>query len=308
MARSWRVGGTAAARRRVAVAACAGVVAAAGAVACSSGGGPQTPPPPSAAAPPTTARPTAAEIADAVRVVDSGLTESPVRACASEGRDGCPPDRRGPDSDSLRYGSISYGFVIENTSDQVLTTLPVTYRFVDAEGQAITEPRVLFVDDDPTGNTETIPILRPGERVGVGGMTYPGRPGAAEVRVEIGVPGDWMPLASWESSHVFAQVREGDLTVSALHVRPGEYGEPVTTFTVESTYEAPVRALGVYAVYYDAGGRVIGGAKDEDGTDSIPAGGTAEAEIALVSPIEVPGIDPARTEVYYPGYPTTVRR
>jgi hypothetical protein len=262
-------------------------------------------------APTTTERPTAAEVTASVRVVGSGLTNGQVVGCNTAGGrttglypTSCPPEQREPIQDSLLYGSVSYGFVIENTGDQVIQQLPVTYRFLDAQGEVIVEHQTAFSDDDPTGETEHMPALRPGESVGVGGMRYPGQPDAAEVRVEIGEPGAWLPEDHWDVTPP-GKADRGALTVTDVDVQPGESDEPVTTFTVESSYGHPVSPTYVYVVFYDAEGRIVGGADEPFGR--VPGGGSVDGEVALDDPIEVPGIDVARTEVYFPGFRTVQR-
>jgi hypothetical protein len=285
------------------------VVAGLGLPSCASDGDAEegATPPPTGVAPPTTRLPTARELVDAVEVVGSGLTEAPVMGCNSPAGeatgfypDTCPPEHREPISDSSSYGSISYGFVVENTSDHVILRLPVQYSFLDAEGEEIVEHANAFSDDDPTGDTATIPVLRPGERAGIGGMTYPGRPGAAEIQVEVGEPGDWVPEGAWYVGQNLGRQDRGEVTVTELDVQPGEDGEPVTTFTVESSYEQARPSADVYVVFYDAEGRIVGGAMDVSVID-IPAGDTASGRVALDDPLAVPGIDPSRTEIYVPG-------
>jgi hypothetical protein len=279
---------------------------------CSTGGEASIAPPPTALAPPTTVRPTARELVDTVQVVDSGLTESFVMGCNTPGGqadnlyprafpNGCPPELREPTNESVLYGSVSYGFVVENTSDQVMTQVPVTYGVLDRAGRVIVEQAPFSDDDDPTSDTHTIPVLRPGERVGFGGMRYPGRPGAAELQIEVGEPRDWMPEAAWYVLNSYGRVDHGELTITELDIHPGDSNEPVASFTVESSYEQDNRPQQTYVVFYDAGGRIIGGAGDRFSTDTIPADGSFSGEIELDDPIEVPGIDPSRTEVYFPG-------
>jgi hypothetical protein len=287
----------------------AGLFAGVGLVGCSTDGDEASAsPPPTAVAPPTTERPTAGEIAEAVVVVDSGLTEGQVISCNTAGGqatgfypNSCPPEQREPIRDSVLYGSVSYGFVVENTSDQVIMQLPVTYRFLDIAGEVIVEHRTVFSDDDSTGDTETIPVIRPGERVGIGGMKYPGRPGAAELQIEVGEPLDWMSEAVWYEINGYGRADHGELTITELDVQAGDDNEPVTTFTVESSFEQDKRVGAVYVVFYNPDGEIIGGADDAFSVDSIPTDRAASGEVALDDPIEVPGIDPSRTAVYFPG-------
>jgi hypothetical protein len=291
-----------------------GFLAGMGLLGCSTGREASVAPPPTAPAPPTTARPTASELVDAVQVVDSGLTEGSVIGCNTPGGqadnlypsgyypDGCPPELREPTHDSVLYGSVSYGFVVENTSDQVMTQVPVTYRFLNSAGQVIVERDRYVTGDDPTGDTYTIPVLRPGERVGFGGMRYPGRPGAVEIQIEVGEPSNWMPEAAWYVLDGYGRADHGELTITELDVHPGDSNEPVTSFTVESSYEEDKRRPeDTFVVFYDAGGRIVGGARDDFHSDTFPAGGPLSGEIELEDPIAVPGIDASRTEIYFPG-------
>lgn len=289
-----------------------GVILALALPGCGGGGGGGDPAdvvtPVSVSAPPSTVRPTADEIVEAVQVVDTGVTNGQVIGCNTPGGqatgfhpDGCPPEHQEPIQDSVLYGSVSYGFVIENTSDQMLYNVPLVYRFYDEAGEVISEHATAFGDGDPTGDAETLPYLRPGERFGLGGMDYPGRPGVAEVRVEIGEPMRWTPEALETALLEQAGMVDGELTVTEVDVHPGEDGEPVATYTVRSTYGEPITAQPVYAVFYDADGRIVGGAHGWAQGPTIPPGGEASGEVPLDDPMEVPGIDPARTEIYIPG-------
>ena len=84
----------------------------------------------SAAAPTRSVPPTAEELVTAVEV-DAGLTSGQVVACNTAGgqasglypaAERCAPEERGVIGDG-----VSYGIVVENTSDRVLIGVPVTY-------------------------------------------------------------------------------------------------------------------------------------------------------------------------------------
>lgn len=267
-------------------------------------------PPPSAVAPPTTQRPGADEVAQAIDVVDAGLTAGHVYACVTAAGQAtgwyppagsCPPERRGPIGDT-----VSYGVVVRNTSDQVVQDVPLTLRFLDDAGQVINEPATPFSDVDLTSVDAGVAILRPGETFGFGGMRYLDRPGATRVDVEVGEPREWMPADHFDwlqtccvlGSRTHTSLR---LTASDIRVSTGPENEPVVTFQVSTNIDQPVSPPYANAVFRNAAGEVIGGADGPVESEIPPEGSSVQSEIRLDDPMAVPGIDPTRTEIYFSG-------
>lgn len=258
-----------------------------------------------------------AELADAVEVLDAGFTAGEAMGCV--GRDGevrwsssrtnyslpdyCPADRRPSLPQSRFRDAVSYGVVIENTSDLVLIDVPVTHRFLDAEGRVV---RASEADPHPPDvGPEVIPVLRPHEPLGFGGMRLVDRPGTAEIEVEIGEPEDWEPEVRDEEQRA-AQGERGELAVTRVDLEPGGWDEPVVTFSVESRYPSEQTLYTVDAIFYDVDGQVLGGADDVGVPENVladlivPPGGSADGVVALDSPMLIPGIDPDLTEIHVP--------
>lgn len=263
--------------------------------------------------PATTEPPTDHDLQQAVDV-ESGMTPGQVMACDTAGgratgwypsSASCPPEDLAVIGDG-----VSYGLVVENTSDQVLLNVPVTYRFLDATGSVVPEPVTAFSDSDRTADSATIPILWPDERYGLGGMSYRDRPGATQIEVEVGMPDRWVPPMEAEVTYGGFRADE-QVEITGITVGYGDDGEPIVRFGAQFPAElaAAQRSSGDgggvggmrgFAVYRDAQGRIIGGADSSTdidiGVDEPEAG-----EIALDDPLVVPGIDPTEVEVFVRG-------
>lgn len=252
-------------------------------------------PPETAAAPPTTERPTEEEILAAMEEVETGFTIGQVVVCDPDA-DGegvwfdpvevtCPPEER------RVVDQVAYAAIVENTSDQVIANARVRLRFLTATGDVVT--------DNPARDTRTIGRFLPGQRIALGGTTR--REGAANITrveaeaIEMIRPGRWWPEAE-DAAH--GDRRDGELTARDIHVGYGDTGEPVVTFTIESTHEQEVRPLGATVVFRNAAGDIVGGEWSSLDGSVLPRG-SMEAEVRVADPMEIPGIDPARTEVSF---------
>jgi hypothetical protein len=259
---------------------------------------------------PTTTEPPSVEEVTATIEVEAGVTPGQVVACNTAGGQAtgwypaagnCPPEELGVIGDG-----VSYGIVVENTGDQVVTGIPLTYRFVTDDGTVVPEPATPFSDSDLSSDEARI-TLWPGQRFGVGGMTYREGPGATRIEVEVGEPASWMPEMAGEAAH--GPVSGDDpVEITGIEVGYGDDNEPVVHFDARLT-EAVVDVLEAagqppeverpfaYAIFRDRSGRVIGGA---DGwlDVSIGADEPVACEVALDDPLEVPGIDPGQVEIF----------
>lgn len=261
-------------------------------------GGSSASPPATAVAPPTTARPTADEIVAAVEVEETGFTTGQVIVCDTDGSAGsatgpsepCPPEERRSLGDQ-----VSYAAVIQNTSDQVLQTLPITVRFRTATGE------VLNNDDGIRSRTNYyVGMLRPGQQIALSDTIYvEGALDITRMEAEVGEPDDWMPEA--DLYHLFRDDLEGDLIARDITVAYGDRHEPIVAFTIESTYGMPVNPQGAYVVFRNAAGDIVGGEWGPVLGGPVRPRGSLEGEVAVSDPMEIPGIDPARTEVHF-GY------
>jgi hypothetical protein len=164
----------------------------------------------------------------------------------------------------------SYGFVLENKGDETIASTEVNVALYDASDTVI------------ASDSHTVFVLRPGEKVGVGDELW-GELTAEVARIEV-VPGP--------SPYPADVPDEGTLTAEGINTVDEEYGGLKTTFTIASTYAEQVDSPNVYAIYRDAGGAIIGGARGY--MDFVPAGGKTAAEITTFEVI--PNV--ATTEVY----------
>lgn len=173
------------------------------------------------------------------------------------------------------YGT--YGVVLENTTDQVATSVEISVGFVDESGTVIgTDEQILNV-------------LGPGQTFGIGnsGIELDGTP--VELDVTVGEP-------MWESAGDHGQV-----TASGVSTTVDDYGAPTTNFTAESTYGEQLDSPYAFAIYRNADGEIVGG--NWDIMSFIQADGSTTGDVTSLYTIE--DIDESQTEVYVdPGFIT----
>jgi hypothetical protein len=139
------------------------------------------------------------------------------------------------------YGDplVSYGVVLENTSDQIATNVSVEVTLM-----GVTEPT-------PEASPVEIPVLMPGQRVGVGHTAYDDASAMTGMDVAVDATQWWPPD--------LRSIELGDISVSELTISPA--GDGTLTFTLDST--VPVYEGGTFhAVLRDASGTIVGGGND----------------------------------------------
>jgi hypothetical protein len=255
----------------------------------------------SASAPPSTQPPPVDEVLAAIEI-ETGLTTGQVMACDTAGgratgfypaAEACAPEDRGVIGEG-----VTYGIVLENTSDQALIGVPLTYRFLDGAGEVVPEPATPFSDRDLTAEEARIDVLGPGERFGFSGMRYRDRPGTQRVEVVVGEPEMWMPEAEFVLMFAGAVAPSEALSGEDIQVSYGSQNQPIVSLSVTSSVDQALDRPMVYAVLRDGAGRIVGG--DGAMLNEVIEGHTSvPAEIAVDDPLEVPGIDPRRVEVYF---------
>jgi hypothetical protein len=151
----------------------------------------------------------------------------------------------------------SYGFIVENTGDEIATDVQISVSAFAADGTALASV------------SHTVYVLRPGEKLGIGdefyGENFPAE--IAELQVDVGEPSDYGAEEVPE---------EGTLTAEGITTTSDEYGLE-TTFTARSTYAEQVDSPMAYAIYRDASGKIIGGSYDY--LDFIPPNGSVAASV-----------------------------
>ncbi|GHJ47899.1 hypothetical protein Cs7R123_52410 [Catellatospora sp. TT07R-123] len=188
---------------------------------------------------------------------------------------------------------VSIGAVLDNSSAQVAYRTRVTIRALDARGGSAVHPRSgeLLVQE--------IPIILPGQRIGVGAWAYLGdgprftKLTPVSVRIELG-PSQWWPVADSP---------QGLPVVSAAFRGIRHYGgsphDGVAQYTATVDYCRPLAPRLVAALYRDRDGRLAGGSLNAAGalghTACEPGAGGETLSLYDSMPA---GTDEARTEIY----------
>lgn len=177
---------------------------------------------------------------------------------------------------------VSFGVVLENTSDRQANGVSVEVDLLDAAGAVIHTERAGSVK------------VRPGETFGIGSTiclpttdvldcaTGP-EPVDIEVRHRV---------ITWTDPN-----DEGPITVEGVSttVDPGASGdEMVTTFEATSPYQEQLGGPTPFAIYRNASGDIVGG--DQGYLGFIPPGGTVAGDVTTT--YAVADVDATRTEVY----------
>lgn len=163
-------------------------------------------------------------------------------------------------------GYVSYGYVIENVSDQVAVSVRVEAEFTDEAGNPI--PGV-------SGGTDFSVVL-PGQRIGAGdGRSYDG-PAVADmdVRVTLIAGLDTMDGERHRTPKApYAELETGN---------PVPDPEQATiTLDVTNTYDAPLAAMAT-AVVRDAGGAIVGG-ENQVMKEQIQPGDTGQVTLNWIA-------------------------
>lgn len=165
--------------------------------------------------------------ADGIRVVEQGFSQSAVD------------------------GSVGLGALLENTGTSVAYRTRITFRLFDAAHQLLPEAA-----PSPAGLTAEIPIMLPGQRIGVADDTHPaGNAKVASFEVEPGA-------TTWISRDALGK----DFSpVNATYLRTGR-PNPDSNQTIAVYYRETstnCRSLsnkGATALFRDARGAIVGGA------------------------------------------------
>jgi hypothetical protein len=192
---------------------------------------------------------------------------------------------------------VSYGIVVENTSDHVATGTSVRVRMLDEDGRPV-GPRSGIGDAE-----HTIPVLLPGQRFGLGEPRWVKRSGTVELVVIVGESAGWWPVD--HDLVAFPGITTGDVEVDpyyggALYVRfriDSAYRVRFGGLTSSLLYE-PARTP--YVLFRNSDGEIVGGGDYRDPWDVPPGhseGGFVTNEIPILE-LES-NVAPARTRVYF---------
>jgi hypothetical protein len=168
--------------------------------------------------------------------------------------------------------SVTYGFIVENTGDEVATDISISISAYDADGTAL------------ASDSKTIYVLRPGEQMGLGdeffGDTFSAEVDSIDVQV------------SEPSNYSIDDIPdEGTLTAEGITTTADDYSV-TTRFTATSTYAQQLDFPSAYAVYRNTDGDIIGGSSGS--LDFVAANGSTAGEVSSWDLIP----DVATTEVF----------
>jgi hypothetical protein len=185
--------------------------------------------------------------------------------------------------------TVSLGALLENTSTQVAYRSRITFRVFDAQHASAVPP------DHDKYVIQEIPVVLPGQRIGVGAWSYvrddpSGRPARVSgFEVDLGTA-QWMP----RDKGAFAQI-------STRHQRtersPVEQETGTIHYSVESAYCRALAPRGVAAVFRNSAGTVIGGSFEWALIPPRCLPGTSAESVGTFRSIP-PDIDDSRTESY----------
>ena len=168
--------------------------------------------------------------------------------------------------------AVTYGFIVENTGDELATDISISISAYDASGTAL------------ASDSKTIYVLRPGEKIGIGDEFY-GETFSTEVdSIDVQV--------SEPSNYSLEDVpEEGTLAAEGITTTADDYSV-TTKFTAKSTYGEQLDYPSAYAIYRNTAGDIIGGSSGS--IDFITANGSTAGEVRSWDVIP----DIATTEVY----------
>ncbi|KAB2340587.1 hypothetical protein [Actinomadura rudentiformis] len=218
-----------------------------------------------------------------LRLVDRGLSVFPGPGNGARFR----PEAKAAGRD---YNVVSWGILIENTSKWAATLTLVDVHLVDAAGVALSKT------DYDRPKAETIAVIRPGERFGMGltqNLAKPGKPRKrlrtpADLQVQIGQSA-WFPPNSRSNEFV---------KITASEIKTPHDGRATVSFTMESPSHQQAWAT---ALFRNAAGKIIGGTghcEDSFGDQPERVVAPGRSRGTINTRYVVPHVAAARTEVY----------
>lgn len=185
---------------------------------------------------------------------------------------------------------VSLGAIVENTSSLVAYRTRISFRVFDADHQLAVPPKGTFLLE--------IPVILPGQRVGVGDTPYvrEAPTGWRSVTVagfdlDLGTP-QWWPRDN--DVHSFAPTST-HLRETARSSEGGESGS--VGFTVDSAYCQQLISRGVATLFRNGFGVLVGGDVDlgHSYERCAPGKSTTPVSVSVAIPL---GVDESRTETY----------
>lgn len=183
------------------------------------------------------------------------------------------------------FNSVSLGVVLENPHDRIAYHTQVTLRLLDARGAEITGYEKA---------TDEIPIIMPGQRIGVGMTISPAR--ASELRVTKFVTetrtSQWLAVDALgdDFGPVTAEYRQ------TVRKDPQVAHSTEIRFVPQSVACRPLWGANPAAVFRDANGTVVGGTRQY--TVVTGACSSFGRETWVIPRKAIPPVDDSRTQLY----------
>jgi len=201
---------------------------------------------------------------------------------------------------------VTWGLIVENTSQVTAAMVGVSVDILDAGG------RSLVPETSDYAKSRGISRIMPGQRAGIGDAVYVTGPGVASVSFHLGDP-QWLPtgmlqipVAPLAASQVETSRYMGSGTVpywdeNGIRILSDDQGLLRITFRVESGYDSILGDPSAQAIFRNAQGAIVGGTApgDTDAWAIFPPGWSNQRIDVRDGPPAT--ADLSRTEVYpYP--------
>lgn len=165
-------------------------------------------------------------------------------------------------SDSKGNAFVSYGIMVENTSNQLADYNGVEIRMLDKNGRAVAVDHrrpVYSAGQAPKAWKRTVREVRPGESAGIGGYLYVERADVATMQIKVLTTGEWT-----KSTPVFKRLEIKDIELRrGAEVEVGGQSKTIEDgaslrFSAKS-YRDGYPSNCVESVLFDSAGKVVGG-------------------------------------------------
>jgi hypothetical protein len=186
---------------------------------------------------------------------------------------------------SVRQDYLSYGFVIENVSDEVALSVSVSARFTDEAGNPV----------PGTDEGASFTVVLPGQKMGAGGNNMYKGPVVADMEVKVTMIGSLDTPAGERHRNPPSPYKELR-TTNPVATRTGQNDQrEVVTLDVTNTYDVPLTPKAT-AVVRDAKGVIVGGMGNNAMDGKIQPGDSAQAKLSR--DVHLPRLTSGTTEYY----------
>ncbi|MER5268306.1 hypothetical protein ABTZ99_40060 [Actinosynnema sp. NPDC002837] len=184
---------------------------------------------------------------------------------------------------SVKQDYLSWGFVIENVSDEVALSVSVEADFTDGAGQPV----------PGTEEAGSFTVVLPGQKMGVGGNSMYDGPVVADMEVKVTMIGSLDTPDGKRHRDPPAPYQELRASNPVETLTGQNDDNEVVTVDVTNTYGVPLKPK-VTAVRRDANGVIVGGLGNNAMEEKIQPG--ARAQATLTGQVHLPRLTSGTTE------------